>query len=63
MRGSTWVPGDKIVNCLTGRKGVVKQVFCGSFVRVTLTDGRRIVDEALDFWDLEIPELTFGGEK
>lgn len=64
-RTSGWKEGDTIVNAATGKRCVIKTFTRRiSFDVIRTTDGRNIIGDQIELWDLEIPTLNFDvGEK
>lgn len=59
-RTAHWQPGDRITNALTGRTESIRSIRrYGSYDAIRTTDGRNIIGEAVDHWDLELPNLDF----
>lgn len=60
-RVSTWAPGDMIIDCRWQKPRKIKTITTtASFTRIRTACGKDIVGEAIDFYDLVIPNLEFG---
>lgn len=64
-RTSSWKEGDTIINATTGKRCVIKTITRrSSFDVIRTTNGRNIIDDSIELWDLELPALDFtAGEK
>ena len=59
-RTASWAPGDWIFNPILGRRAQISTISRRlSFDTIRTVDGRHLVDEVIDHWDLELPQLIF----
>lgn len=60
-RTDHWQIGDWIVHSCTGKRRRIQSITRYiTFTKIRTMDGRNIIGEDVDFWDLEIPTLDLG---